>query len=184
MSHWFYLLAEGSKPSNGQPQSPTCNGSQTWGVGIRAAGQIYYGALQAGRTRSFRDWRRATLQAAKALTPGVCDLFIRTKQAWDAVSVPAVTDEATCAPLRLEVLDPLVATVGTPVTIRLKGNGGDGTYTFSAGGLPLGLTLNTTTGVISGRPTTAGTYYPGLAVLSQGRSNFMQPPFIVNPKPA
>ena len=38
ISHWFYLLAEGSKPSNGQPQSPTCNGSQTWGVGIRAAG--------------------------------------------------------------------------------------------------------------------------------------------------
>ena len=106
------------------------------------------------------------------------------QRAWDAVSVPAVTDEATCIPLRLEVLDPLVATVGTPVTIRLKGNGGDGTYTFSAGGLPPGLTLNTTTGVISGRPTTAGTYYPDLAVLSQGKSNFMQVPFTVNPKPA
>ena len=184
MSHWFYLLAEGSKPTNGQPQSPTCNGIQAWGIGIKAAGQIYYEALRSVPADTYREWRRATLQAAKGLTPGVCDLFIRTKQAWDAISVPTVTGEATCTPLRLEVLDPLVATVGTPVTIRLKGNGGDGIYTFSAGGLPPGLTLDPATGVISGRPTTAGTYYPGLAVLSQGRSNFMQPPFVVNPKPA
>ena len=185
MNHWFYLLAEGSSPTNGQPQSTTCNGTRTWGIGVRAAGQIFYNAL--GRVPfydRFLDYRKATLDAAKALTPGACDMFMRTKQAWDAINVPAQPGEPTCIPLRLEVLDPLVATVGTPVTIRLKGNGGDGTYTFSAGGLPPGLTLNTTTGVISGRPTTAGTYYPGLAVLSQGTSNFMQPPFTVHPKPA
>ena len=26
-NHWFYLLAEGTSPTNGQPTSPTCNSS-------------------------------------------------------------------------------------------------------------------------------------------------------------
>ncbi len=26
-NHWFYLLAEGTNPTNGQPTSPTCNGT-------------------------------------------------------------------------------------------------------------------------------------------------------------
>ena len=36
-NHWFYLLAEGSNPSNGQPASPTCNGSTVTGIGIQKA---------------------------------------------------------------------------------------------------------------------------------------------------
>ena len=27
LNHWFYLLAEGTNPTNGQPASPTCNGT-------------------------------------------------------------------------------------------------------------------------------------------------------------
>ena len=38
-NHWFYLLAEGSNPTNGQPASPTCNGSTVTGIGIQKAQQ-------------------------------------------------------------------------------------------------------------------------------------------------
>lgn len=51
------------------------------------------------------------------------------------------------------------ATVGTAYTSDYNASGGTGPYTFSlvAGTLPAGLSLNTSTGTISGTPTTAGT---------------------------
>ena len=38
-NHWFYLLAEGTSPTNGQPTSPTCNSSSVTGIGIQKAEQ-------------------------------------------------------------------------------------------------------------------------------------------------
>jgi hypothetical protein len=51
-------------------------------------------------------------------------------------------------------------TVGALYTQPINASGGTApyTYTLSAGSLPPGLTLNPATGVISGTPTTAGTY--------------------------
>jgi Putative Ig domain len=51
------------------------------------------------------------------------------------------------------------ATVGAPYSQGLSATGGTGTYTYSvtAGSLPAGLTLNASTGVISGTPTGAAT---------------------------
>ncbi|MFF2096894.1 putative Ig domain-containing protein [Streptomyces sp. NPDC058202] len=46
--------------------------------------------------------------------------------------------------------------VGRSVTLPLTATGGTGVRTFTASGLPAGLTLNRTTGVISGTPTTWG----------------------------
>jgi hypothetical protein len=48
-------------------------------------------------------------------------------------------------------------TVSTPYNTTLTARGGTAPYTFSASGLPSGLTLNATTGLISGTPLTAGT---------------------------
>ncbi|HET9179240.1 MAG TPA: Ig domain-containing protein, partial [Terriglobia bacterium] len=50
-------------------------------------------------------------------------------------------------------------TVGTAYSSTLAATGGTGSYTWSisAGSLPAGLTLNTSTGAITGTPTTAGT---------------------------
>lgn len=96
LNHWFYLLSEGSKPTNGMPSSPTCNGSTVQGIGIQNAGKIFYGAMLL-KTSGFTHvkYRTATLTAAKQLD-STCDLFNKTKAAWNAISVPAQSADPTC----------------------------------------------------------------------------------------
>ena len=89
-NHWFYLLAEGTSPSNGQPTSPTCNGSTVSGIGIQKAMTIMYNAmLMKTTTSSYLKYRTWTLTAAKNLYPGSCTEFNAVKASWNAVSVPA-----------------------------------------------------------------------------------------------
>ncbi|PPK66461.1 M20/M25/M40 family metallo-hydrolase [Actinokineospora auranticolor] len=96
INHWFYLLAEGSAPGGGKPNSPTCNNTTVTGVGIQNAGKIFYGGMllkTSGMTH--RKYRVATLTAAKNLD-STCNLYNKTKAAWDAISMPAQTGEPTC----------------------------------------------------------------------------------------
>ncbi|MEV7011238.1 M4 family metallopeptidase [Streptosporangium sp. NPDC051022] len=95
-NHWFYLLAEGTNPPGG-PVSPVCSGpGSLTGVGIRKAGQIFYGGLQLKTSSPTHGRARvATLQATKALFVG-CTEFNATKAAWSAVNVPAQAGEPTC----------------------------------------------------------------------------------------
>ncbi|MGX4654261.1 M4 family metallopeptidase [Micromonospora sp. SCSIO 07396] len=96
-NHWFYLLAMGSNPTNGQPTSPTCNSSTVTGLGIQKAIKIMYNAmLLKTTTSSYLKYRTWTLQAAKTLYPGSCTEFNTVKAAWDAVSVPAQSADPTC----------------------------------------------------------------------------------------
>ena len=164
-NHWFYLLAEGTNPV-GKPASTTCNGSTNLsGIGIQAAGKIFYNAMlmktAGGSYLKYRVW---TLQAAKNLYPGSCDVFNKVKAAWDAVSVGAQAGEATCSTTgnTVTVTNPgsRTATVGTAASLQMTGtsSGSGQTLTWSATGLPAGLAINATTGLISGTPTTAATY--------------------------
>jgi Zn-dependent metalloprotease len=96
-NHWFYLLAEGSNPTDGQPTSTTCNNTSVTGLGIQKAVKIFYNAMLIKTTASsYLKYRTWTLTAAKNLTPGDCTDFNAVKAAWNAVSVPAQTADPTC----------------------------------------------------------------------------------------
>jgi Zn-dependent metalloprotease len=96
-NHWFYLLANGSSPTNGQPASSTCDGSSVTGLGIQKAMKIMYNAmLLKTSSSSYLKYRVWTLQAAKNLYPTSCTEFNAVKAAWTAISVPAQSGEATC----------------------------------------------------------------------------------------
>ncbi|GIE87352.1 M4 family metallopeptidase [Actinoplanes regularis] len=96
-NHWFYLLAEGTNPTNGQPTSTRCSGSGAiTGIGIQTATKIFYNAmLMKTSSSSYLKYRTWTLTSAKALD-STCALFNTTKAAWDAVSVPAQSADPTC----------------------------------------------------------------------------------------
>jgi zinc metalloprotease ZmpA len=97
-NHWFYLLAEGTNPTDGQPASATCNGTSVTGLGIQKAIQILYNAmLQKTSASSYAKYRVWTLQAAKNLFPGSCTEFNTVKAAWDGVSLGAQSGEPTCS---------------------------------------------------------------------------------------
>jgi hypothetical protein len=97
-NHFFYLLAEGTAPTDGQPTSTTCNSTTGLvGVGIQNAIKIMYNAMLLKTTASsYLKYRTWTLTAAKTLGNGDCTLFNATKAAWNGVSVPAQTADPTC----------------------------------------------------------------------------------------
>ena len=89
--------------------------------------------------------------------------FNAVKAAWNAVSVPAQTADPTCTAggtNTVTVTNPgsQTGTVGTPISsFTLSASGGTAPYTWSATGLPAGVTISSS-GTVSGTPTTAGTY--------------------------
>jgi Zn-dependent metalloprotease len=160
--HWFTLVAKGSAAAGGQPASPTCNGATVTGIGTQTAATIFYNAMlskTAGMT--YLRYRTATLNAAKNLFPGSCTNFNTVKAAWDAVSVPAQAGDPTCTTGgAVTVTNPgnKSGTVGTAITPFTLTASPAATYAWSATGLPPGLTIGSTTGTVSGTPTTAGTF--------------------------
>ncbi|MEV7520053.1 M28 family peptidase [Streptomyces sp. NPDC091371] len=152
LNHWFYLLAEGSNPGGGKPNSPTCNQSTVTGVGVQNAGKIFYGGmLLKTSSMSYKKYRTATLSSAKSLDT-TCDLFNKTKAAWDAISVPAQSADPTCTPSGQNndfsmALNPtsgtvqqggtVTTTVGTTVT-----TGTAQSVTLTATGLPAGVSAS------------------------------------------
>ncbi len=150
LNHWFYLLAEGTAPS-GKPASPTCNNTSLTGVGIQNAGKIFYGGMllkTSGMTH--KKYRTATLTAAKNLD-ATCGLFLKTKGAWDAVSVPAQTADPTCTPSGNNeftmALSPTSGSVAkgssTTATVSTQTTSGSGQpISLSASGAPSGVTVS------------------------------------------
>lgn len=67
--------------------------------------------------------------------------------------------------------------VGTAVTLNNSATGGTPPYTWSATGLPPGLSINSGTGQVTGTPTTAGTYNTTISA-SGGSASFA---WTVNP---
>lgn len=152
--HWWYLLANGG--------TSKCNGQVVNGLGVQAAQKIMYNAMLMKTTASsYLKYRTWTLTAAKNLD-ATCGQFNATKAAWNAVNVPAQAGDPTCSTSGgVSVTNPgnKSGTVGTAITsFTMSASGGTAPYTWSATGLPAGVTIGSSTGTVSGTPTTAGTY--------------------------
>ncbi|GII61404.1 zinc metalloprotease [Sphaerisporangium krabiense] len=99
LSHWFYLLAEGSAPGGGKPSSPLCSGAppKLTGIGIQKAGKIFMGALQR-KTSTWRyyDVRRVSMVAAVQLYGAGSPECVATRNAWAGIGVPPQSGEPQC----------------------------------------------------------------------------------------
>jgi Zn-dependent metalloprotease len=150
-NHWFYLLAEGSRPTTGNPASPTCNSSTVTGVGIQKAGQIFMAAMTMKTSGwSAPKYRGATVRAAVNLFGADSAECSSTKAAWSAVSIGAQSGEPACGTpgpsndfsLSVSPQSGSLAqggTVTTTVATRVSG-GSAQSVTLSASGLPSGVT--------------------------------------------
>jgi uncharacterized repeat protein (TIGR01451 family) len=103
-----------------------------------------------------------TTQTATGLTPGTAYTFTVTAQNLAGPGPPSAHSGAVTpnASPTLTFGPPPAGQVGIPYSDQLTVSGGTAPYVWSisAGSLPPGLTLNPSTGLLSGTPTTGGTY--------------------------
>ncbi|WP_283137689.1 M4 family metallopeptidase [Rhizohabitans arisaemae] len=96
-NHWFYLLAMGSAPGGGLPNSPVCQGPAVVGLGIQKAGRIFMEMLNRKTTTwSHARARAASLRGAKEVYAPSCVEHARVKAAWQAVGVGPALGEPAC----------------------------------------------------------------------------------------
>lgn len=113
-------------------------------------------------------------------TPASSGSFNLTLQVTDSAGLTATrTFTLTISPAALVITTDQqlsAAALNEPFLETLTAAGGAPPYTWSANGLPTGLTLNSSTGVLSGTPTAAGTFKPVITVtdslLNSARNNF------------
>jgi hypothetical protein len=97
----------------------------------------------------------------------------------------SVDGQGTALPLSASATTPPAATVGTAYSATpVTASGGTTPYTFSASGLPAGLSINVGSGTISGTPTTAGTFTPSVTVTDAASASVTRSfTMTVNPAP-
>ncbi|MFF3751352.1 M4 family metallopeptidase [Streptomyces sp. NPDC002018] len=169
-NHYFYLLAEGSgsKTINGTAyNSPTYDNLPVTGLGLHNAFNVWYRALTLYMTSTtdYADARVATLQAAADLFGRSSEAYETVGNAWAAVNVGErfVNHIALVRPGAQE------SAVGQPAVLPIDASTSQsGGLTFTASGLPGGLTIDTTTGLISGSPTEPGDFTATVTVKTTG----------------
>src|SRR5436190_1883374 len=122
------------------------------------AWSIISGSLPAGLTLNVTSGANS----GTPTTPGTSNFPVQLIDSTSGnASKPYTTlFRSTAPPLSITTASPLLSgTVGTAYSQTLAATGGTAPYAWSviSGSLPAGLTLNATSGAISGTPTTAGT---------------------------
>ena len=124
--------------------------------GARAVGGFKYLPRPGGGNGTIANWRFFTSADGITWTQVAQGTFANSaaeKTVMLAASPPANQ------PPTLAVVANVSGVVGQSATVNLSGNDPDGdALTYSATNLPAGMVLNTASGVISGTPTTTGTY--------------------------
>ncbi|NKZ05265.1 M4 family metallopeptidase [Actinomadura latina] len=163
LNHWFFLTAVGSG-DHGYGNSPTCNNSTVTGIGNDKAAKIWFKALAsyANSNEDYADARTDSLKAAADLYGTHCTEYNTVMAAWAAVDVTGSDPVPGTCPGQggsPRVTNPgnQTSTVGTAVNLAVQASDPNGqTLSYSATGLPAGLSIGASSGVISGTPTTAG----------------------------
>ncbi|WP_158734472.1 M4 family metallopeptidase [Streptomyces sp. NRRL F-2747] len=159
---FFYQLAVGSGKSV-WGDSPTCGGAPAVkGIGNDRAGKIWYRAL----TRylvpnsTFSGARAATLRAASDLYGAGGSEARAVAAAWLAVGVDGSDPVPPAAQTpSLKWINFQRSAVGAEVMLRLRAPDPQRQrVTFTANGLPPGLSVDPATGVVTGRPIRQGTF--------------------------
>ncbi|MET7528486.1 M4 family metallopeptidase [Streptomyces goshikiensis] len=158
-NHWFYLASEGSgaKLVNGvNYDSPTYDGKPVNPIGREAAARIWYRALAAYMTSNtdYAGARTATLAAAADLYGKDGVVYNNVGNAWAAVNVGPRMVQGVTLTSPGDQVSTTTAAVGLQIR-AVTGNPG-ATLTYAATTLPDGLTLDPSTGGITGTPTTDG----------------------------
>jgi len=101
-----------------------------------------------------------TLTGTFSFTAKVTDSLGTSGASAATVNCSIRIDPPACPPVSIGCLSAGTAKVGVAYSSSFAVSGGTAPYQFSivSGSLPPGLTLNTTTGLVSGTPTTSGTY--------------------------
>ncbi|MEV7173289.1 M4 family metallopeptidase [Streptomyces sp. NPDC093224] len=159
-NHWYYLASEGSgaKVVNGVSyDSPTSDGLPVTAIGRDAASKIWFRALTTGLFKSNTNYaaaRTATLQAAADLYGAGSVTYNNAANAWAAINVgPRIVNGVS-------VTNPgnQNTVTGSAVSLQVQATSTNpGALTYSATGLPAGLSINSSTGLITGTANTAGT---------------------------
>jgi hypothetical protein len=152
-------------------QSPLTNG---------AVNLAYSTTVQASGGTTPYTWSATNLPAGLSINAGTGVISGTPTAPGTSTASVTVTDanqQTGSASLSITILPQLTITTASPLvngavntayTATVAATGGVGPYTWSATGLPAGLTINAGTGVISGTPTAPGTSTANVTVKDSG----------------
>ncbi|MFJ9405714.1 M4 family metallopeptidase [Streptomyces sp. NPDC101393] len=159
-NHFFYLLSEGSgaKDIGGvHYDSPTYDNLPVPGIGRANAEKVWFKALSQymSANTNYAAARTATLSAAADLFGQGSATYNTVANTWAAVNVGSRVPDSGA----VSVTNPgsQTSTVNQPASLQIKASSGTaGALSYAASGLPAGLSVNASTGLISGTPTATG----------------------------
>ena len=139
---------------------PTAVVSTAYSYTLTATGGTapYTWSVNAGTLPDGLTLSSAGVLSGTPTTTGSSTFSVNVIDANNGIATTSITLTVT-ASVTFTFPAPPSGVVGTPYSVTLTAAGGTTPYTWSisAGSLPAGLTLNASTGVVSGTPTTAGT---------------------------